>query len=75
MKEADVKKANIVRYGLMVIPPVAWVVAFAPLFLISNGARMDWVRDALVPSLIEAVVVGVVCIIVWYAYKRIAIRA
>jgi hypothetical protein len=74
MKEADVKKANIVRYGLMAIPPVAWVVAFAPLFLISNGARQDWVSAALVPSLIEAAAVGVVCTVVWYAYKRIESR-
>jgi hypothetical protein len=75
MDESDTKKANIVRYGLMVIPPVAWVVAFAPLFMISNGARMDWVSDALVPSLIEALVVGVVCAVVWFAYKKVAFKA
>lgn len=75
MKESDVKKTKIVRYGLMAIPPVAWVVGFAPLFIISNGARQDWVTDALVPSLIEAVVVGVVCVIVWSAYKRVESKA
>ena len=62
---------NIVRFGLMAIPPIAWAVAFAPLFLIANGFRMDWITNALIPSLIEAIVVAVVCVIVWYAYKQV----
>ncbi len=72
MKEQDLDKRrlNIVRYGLMVIPPVAWVVAFAPLYMLSNGLGMDWISDALVPSLIEAAVVAVVCVGVYYLYKR-----
>ncbi len=75
MQDSDTKRNNIVRYGLMAIPPLAWAVGFAPLFMISNGAKMDWVTDALVPSLIEAVVVGVVCTVVWYSYKRAGKKA
>lgn len=75
MKDSEMKKNKIVRYGLMVIPPIAWVVGFAPLFIISNGAKQDWVGDALIPSLIEAVVVGAVCIIVWSAYRRAESKA
>ncbi len=72
MKEQDVDKRrlNIVRYGLMVIPVVAWVVAFAPLFMLSNGLGMNWISDALIPSLIEALVVAVICAAVYYLYKR-----
>lgn len=75
MKESDLKKGKIVRYGLMAIPPVAWAVAFAPLFIISNGAGQNWVADALIPSLIEVVVVGAVCIVVWSAYKNTESKA
>ncbi len=72
MKAQDMEKRrlNIVRYGLMVIPPVAWAVAFAPLFMLSNGLGMNWITEALVPSLIEAIVVAIVCVAVWYLYKR-----
>ncbi len=72
MKEQDLDKRrlNIVRYGLMVIPPVAWAVAFAPLFMLTNGLGMNWINDALIPSLIEAIVVAVVCVAVYYIYKR-----
>lgn len=55
----------------MAIPPVAWAVAFAPLFLLANGLGMDWIGIALIPSLIEAIVVAIVCVIVWYGYKRV----
>ncbi len=72
MKEQDLDKRrlNIVRYGLMVIPPVAWAVAFAPLFMLTNGLGMNWINDALIPSLIETIVVAVVCVAVYYIYKR-----
>ncbi len=69
-QDLDKRRLNIVRYGLMVIPPVAWVVAFAPLFMLSNGLGMNWISEALIPSLIETAVVAVVCVAVWYLYKR-----
>ena len=65
---------NIVRFGLMCIPPVAWAVAFSPLFMLSYGMGLDWINLALIPSMLEAAVVGVVCYIVWYAYKRLVIQ-
>ena len=71
VQDAEKRRMNIVRFGLMAIPPIAWAVAFAPLFLIANGFRMDWITTALIPSLIEAIVVAVVCVIVWYAYKQV----
>ena len=74
MQESERRKLNIVRYGLMAIPPVAWTVAFAPLYMFSHTAQMDWVADAFIPSLIEAVVVGAVCAVVWFAYKKAAMK-
>lgn len=64
------RRLNIVRYGLMVIPVVAWMIAFAPVFLASNGLGQNWVGDALVPSLIIAAIVGVICAAAYYGYKR-----
>ena len=67
---SEERRSNVLRFGLLAIPPVAWAVAFAPLFLVSNGFRMDWVDMALIPSLVEAFVVGMICYAVWLAYDR-----
>jgi hypothetical protein len=75
VQDTDTKRANIMRFGLMSIPPVAWAVAFGYLFLIANGFRLDWISEALIPSLIYAVVVGIVCVVVWYAYKMIVLKS
>ncbi len=74
MQDADKKRANAVRFGLMTIPPIAWGVAFSYLFLIANGFRLDWISEALIPSLIDAVVVGIVCVLVWFAYERVILK-
>ena len=74
MQNTDTKRVNIVRFGLMTIPAIAWAVAFSYLFLIANGFRLDWISEALIPSLIYAVVVGIVCVVVWYAYKMIVLK-
>lgn len=68
------KRANILRFGLMTIPPVAWAVSFSIPFMMANGAGQDWVSLALIPSLVTAVVVGVICVIVWFAYTRYVLR-
>ncbi len=68
------RKLNMVRYGMMVIPVVAWVVAFAYPFLVSNAFQQDWISAALIPSLIIAVVVGVICFAVFWAYKRFVLK-
>jgi len=72
--DPKVRRLNLVRYGLMVIPIVAWMVAFAPPFLFSKGVGMDWISDALIPSLVTAAVVGVVCALVYFAYKRFVLK-
>lgn len=74
LTEAQRKQLNIMRYAMMVIPVVAWVVAFAPVFLVSNAFAQNWIGDALIPSLIIAVVVGVICFGVFWAYKRFVLK-
>ena len=74
LTEAQRKQMNLLRYALMVIPVVAWVVYFAPIFLVSNAFAQNWFMDALVPSLIVAVVVGVICFGIFWAYKRYVLK-
>ncbi len=70
MLDTPKKRANLFRFGLMALPPIAWGVTFAYLFLIANGLRVDWVSAALVPSLMNAIVVGLLCFVVWYGYQK-----
>ncbi len=74
IESREERRANIFRFGLLSIPPIAWAVAFAPLFLLSNGLHLDWISIALVPSLVEALVVGIVCYGVWFAYTRLVLH-
>ena len=69
MDEKNQRKLNLVRFGLALIPFVAWAMVFTPLYLISSTARLDWVQIALVPSLGEAIVVAVTCAIIYFIYK------
>jgi uncharacterized membrane protein len=73
--EQKKRRLNILRFGLMAIPPIAWAVAFAPLFMLTYSTELDWITSALIPSLIEAIIVGVVCFVIWYLYKRFALKA
>ena len=59
MNEKNQRKLNLIRFGLTLIPFVAWAMVFTRLYLISSTARLDWVQIALVPSIGEAVVVVV----------------
>lgn len=68
------KRLNLVRYGLMVIPIIAWAISFAYPFLVSNGFGMNWIADALIPSLITFVVVAAVCAAVYYGYKKFVLN-
>ncbi|MBI3538373.1 MAG: hypothetical protein HY070_12565 [Chloroflexi bacterium] len=75
MQDANKRRENIVRFGLFAIPPVAWAIAFAPLYLLTRSfPNLNWISDALVPSLIEAVIVGAVCAAVWSGYKKYVVK-
>ncbi len=68
------KRLNLFRYGMMVIPVVAWVIAFAYPFLVLNAFNQDWLMAALIPSLIVAAITGVVCYAAFWAYKRFVLK-
>ena len=74
MTDDQRKRLNLFRYGMMVIPVVAWVVAFAYPFLFANAFNQDWITTALIPSLIVAAVTGVICYVVYWAYKRFVLK-
>ena len=69
MDEKNLRKLRLVRFGLTLIPLVACAMVFMPLYLISASARLDWVQIALIPSIGEAAVVGVVCALIYFLYK------
>lgn len=68
------KRLNLMRYGMMVIPVVAWVIAFSYPFLIVNAFNQDWISTVLIPSLVVAAVTGVICVAVFWAYKRFVLK-
>ncbi len=68
------RRMNVFRFGLLAIPPVAWALYFGPLFMVSRGAGLDWVSIALIPSLIEIVVVAIICAVAWYGYKQLVVK-
>lgn len=69
MDEKSRRKLNLVRFGLTLIPFVAWAMVFTPLYLISSTARLDWVQIALIPSIGESIVVAVTCAVIYFIYK------
>jgi phosphoglycerol transferase MdoB-like AlkP superfamily enzyme len=72
--DAMTKRINVFRFGLMAIPPLAWALFFAPLYMVSAGLGMDWFSIALIPSLILLVVVSLVCVAAWYGYKQFIVK-
>ena len=70
------KKLSVVTFWLFVVCVFAWVVPFAVLFVLNlttnpvGGALVA----ALMPSLTALVVTAVLCIIVFYAYKKLVIK-
>lgn len=68
------KRLNLMRYGMMVIPVVAWGIAFSYPFLIVNAFNQDWISTVLIPSLVVAAVTGVICVAVFWAYKRFVLK-
>jgi hypothetical protein len=69
MSEKNQRKLNLVRFGMTLVPFVAWAIVFTPLYLISSTARLDWVQIALVPSIGVAIVVAITCAILYFIYK------
>jgi len=74
LNEAARRRLNIVRFGLMAIPPIAWAISFSLPFIVARGLGANWISIALIPSLIQTAIVAVICVIVWFVYKSLVIR-
>ncbi|MGQ9516105.1 MAG: hypothetical protein ACUVT1_02445 [Anaerolineae bacterium] len=74
MDESVRRRLNVVRFGLMAIPPVAWAISFSLPFIVARGLGTNWVSLALIPSLIQTAIVAVICVIVWFVYKGLVTR-
>ena len=55
--------------GLTLVPWVAWAMGFTPLYLISHTARFNWLQTGFLPSVGEAIVVAVTCVIIYFIYQ------
>lgn len=74
----DQKKLSVVTFWLFVVALFAWVIPFTVLFVLGlmgqtvGGAGAFTV--AITPSLLTFVVTAVLCVIVYYAYKKLVLK-
>jgi hypothetical protein len=72
------KKLNVVTFWLFVVAVFAWVLPFTVLFVLGmmNQAfgGTSALGFALLPSLLTFVVTAVLCIVVYYAYKKLVLK-
>ena len=77
--ELEQRKLNVVKYGLVVITVVATVLTFGFIMFLSSkmelSGELSLFGEAIKYSAITLVVVGVVCIIVYFVYKRLLVRS
>lgn len=74
LDEAVRRRLNIVRFGLMAIPPIAWAISFSLPFIVARGLGANWISLALIPSLIQTAIVAAICVITWFVYKSVVTR-
>ena len=77
LTDATQRRANVFRYGLMLIPPVAFAVSVSVPFMLARGAGLDIgsiISLAIIPALLWAVGAGILCFLVWIAYKRVVLK-
>ena len=71
------KKLSVVTFWLFVVALFAWVIPITVLFVLNltthpvGGA----ITAALMPSIITFLITAVLCIIVYFAYKRLVLKA
>jgi hypothetical protein len=77
-EDLEKRKLNVVRFGLLVIPLVAWALSFSLPFVVTPAGGPGWlaagVSAALLPSLIVLVVTGIISIVVYQVYKRLVVH-
>jgi hypothetical protein len=75
----DDKKLNVVTFWLFVVAVFAWVIPFTVLFVLGLMGQAFGGKSAfsfaLLPSIITFAVTAVLCIIVYFAYKRFVVKS
>ncbi len=72
------KKLSVLTFWLFVVAVFSWVLPFTVLFLLglvqeAAGAGKAF-STALMPSLVTFVVSAVLCVIVYFAYKKVVLK-
>ena len=72
------KKLNVVTFWLFVVTIFSWVLPFTVLFVIGLVQQSLGIGSAfstaLIPSLMTLVVSAVLCVIVYFAYKKVVLK-
>ncbi len=72
------KKLSVVVFWLFVVAVFAWVISFTSLYVIGSMNQAAGigtaVRTAFMPSLIIFVVTAVLCVIVYFVYKKFVVK-
>ena len=73
----DDKKLAVVTFWLFVVAIFAWVIPLTVLFVLNLVTTTvgSALGGALVPSLLTFAVTAILCIIVYYAYKKIVLKS
>ena len=74
----DQKKLSVVTFWLFVVALFSWVIPFTVLFVLGMMGQAVGGAGAfgfaITPSLLAFVVTAVLCVIVYYAYKRLVLK-
>ena len=70
------KKLSVVTFWLFVVAIFAWVIPLAVLFVLNLTTKAvgGALGAAFVPSLLTFAVTAILCVIVYFAYKRIVLK-
>ena len=73
----DDKKLAVVTFWLFIVAIFAWVIPLTVLFVLNLTATTvgSALGRALMPSLLTFAVTAILCIIVYFAYKRIVLKS
>jgi hypothetical protein len=75
----DDKKLSVVTFWLFVVAVFAWIIPFTVLFVLglmgqALGGRSAF-SYALLPSLVTFAVTTVLCVIVYFGYKKLVLKS
>jgi uncharacterized protein with PQ loop repeat len=72
----DERKLSVVTFWLFVVAVFAWVIPFTVLFVLNltTHAVGGAISAALLPSLLTFAVTAVLCVIVFFAYKKLVLK-